>query len=303
MSYVKQVLRGPQPKRLHILGEDCIIEWGKGPNIELLNKEIWSDLLSKSLNKEQAASYCKNNKFPFDDHLICPPSLFIFHVARCGSSASSNYFATDPENRTFNESPFLSSYFESASNTKNGLELVMKALGYSGGHHQKRLIIKFTSWEVRFVEEINKVFPNVPKILLVRDPKEVLVSQINAPSPLMLNKYKEEGEEEVSFVDFNLTNLESVFKNAFDVKNVFDKIIDYKSLFGELQTFEKELWHVNSQEERNLVLKDILQFDSKNLNEKFKPDVDRKRQMWREIKIDNHDALNQLAHYYHQLIS
>jgi hypothetical protein len=122
-----------------------------------------------------------------------PPSGFIFHSSRCGSTLVANAcraiegsivlseppavdklvarFITDVDDRT---KEMLYSIF---------LRATVAALGQRRTGRERHLFIKFACCSVSQIERIRRIWPNVPWVFLYRDPIETIVSNIqNLPS-------------------------------------------------------------------------------------------------------------------------
>jgi len=115
-----------------------------------------------------------------------PPSAFIFHVSRCGSTLASQLLALDPDHIVLSEVPFIDDllrlpYKNAAGPALPPLEQSVKAaIGFYGQQRtgrERRLFIKTDSWHISFYRQLREWYPGVPFILLYRSPDEVLYSQ------------------------------------------------------------------------------------------------------------------------------
>jgi hypothetical protein len=114
-----------------------------------------------------------------------PPSGFIFHGSRCGSTLIAQMLAALPENVVISEaSPIdgvLRSHLRDPSITEEERILwlcgLVNALGQRRHAEEKSLFIKFDSWHALFLPLIQRAFPAVPWIFVYREPVEVLMSQ------------------------------------------------------------------------------------------------------------------------------
>jgi hypothetical protein len=112
------------------------------------------------------------------------PTAFIFHISRCGSTLVSQLLGTDEQNICLAEVPFfddaLRLHFKNPRyNTDKAGHLFTTALKFYAKKRngtEKRLFVKTDSWHIFFYEQIRKLFPDVPFILLYRNPAEVLNS-------------------------------------------------------------------------------------------------------------------------------
>lgn len=131
----------------------------------------------------------KQETFPFKDLMelaesldnsdIANPSLFIFHVSRCGSTLVSQMLAQIESHQVFSEPPFLDQIFgaqASDRDKKKALESVFHILGYYAKANQRSIWVKLDSWAIVYYNILRDVFPEVPFLFLIREPSEVVRS-------------------------------------------------------------------------------------------------------------------------------
>lgn len=106
-----------------------------------------------------------------------PPSAFIFHVSRCGSTLASQLLALDQTNIVLSEVPFFDALLRSKENISP--QLLKDAITFYSPvkNHRERLFIKADSWHIFFYKQLRALFPDTPFILLYRRPDEVMRSQ------------------------------------------------------------------------------------------------------------------------------
>jgi hypothetical protein len=111
------------------------------------------------------------------------PAAFIFHVSRCGSTLASQMLGLNSEHIVLSETPFLDEILRLKvkgieQDEKNIATLFSAALRFYGAprHQEKRLFIKTDSWHLLFYDQLRKLYPSVPFIILYRAPEEVLYS-------------------------------------------------------------------------------------------------------------------------------
>lgn len=130
------------------------------------------------------------------------PSAFIFHVSRCGSTLLCNIFRA--LNRThvvaepqpimallsaYSETPGPYAAEEWAQKRDQLLRQMMQGLGQPPMGSASRYIVKFTSYCAARMDIIRSLWPEVPIVFLVRDPVEVMVSNLNrAPGWMKLRE-------------------------------------------------------------------------------------------------------------------
>lgn len=120
-----------------------------------------------------------------------PPRAFIFHMSRCGSTLLSRTLSALDQNVVLSEAPPIDSVLRSYLRDPNitpeqrakWLRWILSALGQKRNPAEHHLFVKFDAWNIADLPVIRLAFPEVPWIFLYRDPLEVLVSQLNQPSP------------------------------------------------------------------------------------------------------------------------
>eukprot|EP00038_Savillea_parva_P014269 m.10489 g.10489 ORF g.10489 m.10489 type:complete len:817 (+) comp2751_c0_seq1:94-2544(+) len=113
--------------------------------------------------------------------VVIPPTAFVFHQSRCGSTLTANILAADPANLVFSESnppASVALHCEHCSEAQQiaWLQAVVKGMGNSFRH--RRLFFKFQSANTPLIELYAKAFPEVPWIYVYRDPVEIMVSHL-----------------------------------------------------------------------------------------------------------------------------
>jgi hypothetical protein len=114
-----------------------------------------------------------------------PPTGFIFHISRCGSTLIAQMLAALPENVVISEAgpmdTVLRSHLRDPGITEEErilwLRGLLNALGQRRKAGEKSLFVKFDSWHALFLPLIQRAFPAVPWIFVYREPVEVLMSQ------------------------------------------------------------------------------------------------------------------------------
>jgi hypothetical protein len=106
-----------------------------------------------------------------------PPSVFIFHVSRCGSTLASQLLAQDRTNIVLSEVPFFDSILRAGNSIP--VDVLKDAIAFYSPvkNYRKRLFIKTDSWHIFFYKQLRELYPHTPFILLYRRPDEVVRSQ------------------------------------------------------------------------------------------------------------------------------
>lgn len=110
-----------------------------------------------------------------------PPTAFIFHVSRCGSTLLAQLFGGDPDAIVLSEAPILDQLLRcSLADRANLFSAALRVLGQRRTGTEARLLVKTDCWHLFSAETIRALFPHVPFILLYRDPDAVLGSHQRA---------------------------------------------------------------------------------------------------------------------------
>lgn len=131
-------------------------------------------LPTKNTSLHEFNELCRSNQAD-----IVKPTLFIFHVSRCGSTLITQMLAQSAQNIVYSEPPLIDEILSSDLSNNVKIEALKAAITHMG---QKRkashqyLFIKWDSWHLAYYELIRQAFPNVPAIFLYREPIAVLQS-------------------------------------------------------------------------------------------------------------------------------
>jgi hypothetical protein len=126
-----------------------------------------------------------------------PPTGFIFHSSRCGSTLMANACRAITEAIVLSEAPpvdkliarFITDVDDHGTKEKLYsvfLRGVVKALGQRRTGDERHLFVKFACCSTSQIERIQRLWPNVPWVFLYRDPVETIVSNMqNLPAWLL----------------------------------------------------------------------------------------------------------------------
>jgi len=115
------------------------------------------------------------------------PSGFIFHMGRCGSTLLSKALAKSEGHLVISEAPphFLiwsiwnedweNPFVYTEEHLRKYKNLIL-AMGRKRRSGYEAHFIKFTTFNIMYIDFIRRVFPDVPVIFLYRDPAEVMVA-------------------------------------------------------------------------------------------------------------------------------
>jgi hypothetical protein len=133
---------------------------------------------------------------PYDDFRAalsssCQPAGFIFHMSRCGSTLVSQLLKEIAGVRVYSEPEPINQALSLTSRlrfreSRDLLEALIRAFCRSSS----RVFFKLTSWNVLHYSLFDELFPDVPKLFVVRRPIEVLASIAKAPPGFVVNREK-----------------------------------------------------------------------------------------------------------------
>jgi Aspartyl/Asparaginyl beta-hydroxylase len=221
-----------------------------------------------------------------------PPDAFIFHVSRCGSTLLSQMLGTDRNNIVLAEVPILDELLrlphrDSGVDTDFAAHAFAAALRWMGRKRsgaEQGLFIKTDCWHVFFYETIRKLYPEVPIVLLYRNPAEVLRSQqklrgiqsMNITLEPSLTGIAADAFEAYDFDGYFSKLLEHIFSRFVAVANA-DKntfLLNYaEGVAGMLEKTERATGRKFSSEQRKAMEKRSL-FHGKKQGELFIPETE-----------------------------
>lgn len=114
-----------------------------------------------------------------------PPTGFIFHASRCGSTLVSNMLGGLDATIVASEPPVLDGVLRADlmggfgdETRRRWLCWAMTCLGQRRGGDERRLFVKFDAWSTRDVALVRSVYPAVPCVFVYRNPVEIIAAQI-----------------------------------------------------------------------------------------------------------------------------
>lgn len=185
-----QALHNWLPVRLQKASPDLLCEW-----LHIGEKEFTEPFFEETLS---ACKYAQGGNRRYKSVSGLPmlaewskeipalaPTAIIFHVSRCGSTLLSQLLSLEKKNLVLSEVPFfddilrLPFQFPSVSQpaASNFFRAALVFYGRQRNSEQKNLFVKTDSWHLHFYEQLRTLFPQIPFILLYRDPFDVLHSQ------------------------------------------------------------------------------------------------------------------------------
>jgi hypothetical protein len=110
-----------------------------------------------------------------------PPSGFIFHISRCGSTLLRHVLGAVRGGLALGEPPFFTAALsgESAGTLRRRVTGGIKALGRAYTGQEEHFFVKFESQHAGKLDVFEASFPGVPMLYIYRDPMEVFQKVIH----------------------------------------------------------------------------------------------------------------------------
>jgi hypothetical protein len=123
-------------------------------------------------------------------HPGIPPTGFVFHMSRCGSTLISQMLAASAANIVVSEGWPIDSAINAdawhpnvtAADRQLWLKGVVHALGQPRLGTERRYFVKFDARHAMDIPLVRRAFPETPWVFVYREPVEALVSHLNEPT-------------------------------------------------------------------------------------------------------------------------
>jgi len=190
-----------------------------------------------------------------------PPTAFIFHSARCGSTLLAQALARSRQNMVFAEAAphnqiWRRSGAESATTAYRNLFL---AMGRRRLPSYRSHIVKFTSFNILKFHQIRAAFPTVPALFLFREPAAMLDSYRRANPPWM---GRELGIGRI--LETPETAVEAFFREALSIRDPDFRCLDYALLKPESMTSILSFLQLNPSPREIGLMSAAFAWDAKN---------------------------------------
>lgn len=178
------------PVRTRWQSQDLMLDWaylGRRRLLEPFFDESVLRCMSKPFNRlfdystpiDALAGWLKQ-------HPGLPPTGFIFHMSRCGSTLVAQMLAAMARNIVISEAGPIDAVVQARRNQPDfdeeqhavWLRWIIGALGQPRSGGERHVFIKLDSWHALALPLFRRAFPTVPWMFLYRDPLDILVSQL-----------------------------------------------------------------------------------------------------------------------------
>lgn len=182
------------------------------------------------LRRATPTTFCTDVDVLMDDRLgeeSLTLSGFIFHTGRCGSTLLTKVLASSRSNHIISEAQPLNNIFslfanagtisvESTHEHKTLYKNLLLALARKRLNTHQRCFVKFSSYNIHFVEFIQRTFPDVPAIYITRDMEQVVASFQKKPPGWMDKSNLWELKNVYGLLGNNLEEIVAGFKKEAD---------------------------------------------------------------------------------------
>jgi len=208
-----------------------------------------------------------------------PPTGFIFHMSRCGSTLAAQMLAALPQNLVISEAGPIDAILNAGLHNPaitDGQRIawlrgLFSAFGRRRQHQEQHFFIKFDSWHTLDLALIQRAFPTVPWIFLYRDPVEVMASHENMPGSQMIPGalgarvayLAGDAAGRTSMVEYGARVLASVCDTAVERRNAYGLFVDYRQLPEALWLLLESHFGVIPSEAEMVRMRSVAEFDAK----------------------------------------
>src|SRR5215211_3423962 len=180
-----------------------------------------------------------------------PPTAFIFHSSRCGSTLLANACGAIVNSIVLSEAnaieKLIARFITDAAEggVKESLYSVflrgaVHALGQRRTGNEKHLFIKFSCCSFSQIERIRRIWPQVPWLFLYRDPVETIVSNLSDVPPWLIDNdhrvlasivgASPAAVAEMSLEELCARTIGSLYSTAYNLANGNSMLLNYNQL-------------------------------------------------------------------------
>ena len=175
-----------------------------------------------------------------------PPTGFIFHSSRCGSTLVANACRAVSGSIVLSEAnaidKLIARFITDADNPVKEslysvfLRGVVHTLAQRRAAGARHLFIKFTCCSFAQLERIRRIWPNVPWLFLYRDPIETIVSNMSDVPPWLMDNDRRVlasiigDDSEMSLEELCARTIGSLYSTAYKLADANSMLLNYKQL-------------------------------------------------------------------------
>jgi hypothetical protein len=171
--------------------------WVEMPDVSL-DEPFFQQTIDRVKKQQRGELFTEFDVLPQLEKVLesVPPTGFIFHSSRCGSTLVSNACRAIANSMVLSEAPaidkLIARFFTDTDGIKESLYSVflrgvVHALGQRRSGNVQHLFIKFACTSFAQIDRIARIWPHVPWLFLYRDPVETIVSNVDNPPSWLLD--------------------------------------------------------------------------------------------------------------------
>ena len=223
-----------------------------------------------------------------------PPTAFICHASRCGSTLLARMLMSLPEYVVASEPPLLDKVLRAhlrlptldRDMQRRWLRATLSALAQPRAGGESRFVVKLDAWNITETALMREAFPGVPWIFVYRDPLEIAASQLNmpgmqvvpgalGPSPALIPREDALGMSRVEFVARSVGRILEAGHQA--CTQLGGRPVHYRELPDALWTSLAADFRIDAETSVLSSLREAARFDAKNPYFEFDPEAERKQ--------------------------
>ncbi len=222
------------------------------------------------------------------------PNGFIFHLSRCGSTLVSGSLSEIEGVSVLSESSLLTDILlddSLAENEKYHLLPAMLDCQGNIGIKNNKIIVKWNAWDLFYWPLIRKVYPDVPVLIIIREPVEILASHqylagrhmSGDPTLAKLDPAMAPAREGETILRFRIRVLRDLLERVRIIaQEPGVEIVDYRQINIKKITGMGAFFGLSISPMEADRIRERMQLHSKNPQQPFRSDSPEKQQMFRE---------------------
>ena len=238
------------------------------------------------------------------------PTLFIFHISRCGSTLLTQSLGLNDQYIVLSEVPFIDDLLKQLDIdewlTNTGFQKILKAAislyGRRFNINQKKLFIKTDSWHLYYLLLFRLLYPATPFLLLFRKPDEVLYSQqkkrgMHAVPGLIKNSILGINDDTSHIANFDghlIKVLESYYTSMIKIaqNDKLTYLVNYNEGIGQIINKIAKIINTDFEEHYEKLINERGRYNAKFPDQLFEKEP---------VKTEHSDALNKALTLYSEL--
>jgi hypothetical protein len=215
------------PRRFFLLAPEAIVEWHTPGRPPAAREFVSLATLRQRVEREP----------------VIPAAMFIFHCGRCGSTLLGRILEVDSANRVLLEPNALQRFLEvnhkvlDRPAVRRDLQTMVSAYGLAPAPDEQRLVFKLSSTFIVHVGLFRACFPAAQCLYLLRDPTEVVASELRGLASFLRPEKRSElaaifggaarPVQEYSDAEWCAWYVDQNLRRAADQARSFARAIDY----------------------------------------------------------------------------